>query len=175
MLRIFVCRSFSRCRCRCTLELVLESGGCPSHLSDLLSALSGSLAARGNGADLLVDLADGLANLGGLLPVLLFGELAALVLLPVLLPGLAGLLLSLGPRDVLALTKPLDVGLHVEGRVAGESRGLFSSVRFSLLSVLLHALLPLLVLPTGFLFPKLGLLLKSLFSLELLFFDPFLV
>jgi len=173
MLRIFVSSSFSGCGC--ILKLVLESGCCPSHLSDLLSARSSSLAATGNGADLLVDLADGLVDLAGLLPVLFFGELTLLVLLPVLLPSLAGLSLSLSPRDLLSLTQPLDVGLHVVSRVASVGSSLVSSVRFGLLSVLAHLLLPLFVLPFFFLFGKLGLLLKSLFTLDPLFLDSFFI
>ena len=122
MLRIFVSSSFSGCGC--ILKLVLESGCCPSHLSDLLRACSGSLAALRDGADLLADLADGAVNLGGLLPVLLIKELALFVLLPVLLPGLSGLCLSLVSSNEPALLKPLSVGFHVKRGLSSVCRGL---------------------------------------------------
>ena len=68
---------------------------------------------------MLADLADGLVNLGRLLPVLLFLELARLELFPVLLPGLGCLLFDLHLVDVSSLAEPLDVRLHVSGGLVG--------------------------------------------------------
>ena len=90
---------------------MLKSGSCLSHLSDLLCASSRRLTALGDGAYLLVDLADGLINLALLTSVLLLRDLALLILLPVLLPGLGGFLLSLGSQDALSLADSPDVRL----------------------------------------------------------------
>ena len=98
---------------------MLESGGCLLHLCDLLGTAASRLTALGNIANLIIDLADGVVDLGRLGSVLFLGDLTLLVLFPVLLPGLSRFLLSLGSQDLLALASSSNEVLCIFFRSVG--------------------------------------------------------
>ena len=152
---------------------MFESGGCLSHLSDLLLATACGLTALADIANLIADLAHGGVDLGLLGSVLFFSDLTLLVLLPVLLPGLDGLLLGLGSQDGLALAASLKVGLRLFFGHVGVPGDVFCGVLLSLLDVSLHLKLPVLLPPDTILFFDLDLFLLPLLTLESFLSDPF--
>jgi len=156
---------------------VLKSGGCLLHLGNLLCALASLLTALVDGANLITDLADGSVDLALLGSLLLLTDLTLLVLLPVLLPGLGGLLLSLGSHDGLALAGSPNVRLRFFLGVVGVRGDVFGSALLSLHGCPLHLKFPLPLSPDALLFSDLVLFLLALLALksffsDLLFGDP---
>ena len=154
---------------------MLKSSSSLLHLCDLIStvAISIRITALGDIADLIADLAHAGIDLGLLASVLFLSDLTLLVLLPVLLPGLGGLLLSLGSQDGLALAGSPDVGLRVFSGSVGVRGDVFCRVLLGLHDRPLHLEFPVPLLPDALLFPDLDIFLLALLALESLLSDLF--